>query len=266
MSWLRDPLVVFLIAGIAIFGVAEWFGEEDIPYTIDVREQDIQRLNDQWSMQMRRPPNEQELAGLMEQFIKEEIYYREAQRLGLDANDTIVRRRMVQKLTFLTEDIATVVPQDDAALRAFYEEHIDTYRLPQRFSFTHRYFSVDRRATAMEDATAALTDASIEGDPFMLQRDYALRSEREIGDLFGRDFAAALTQLEAADTWQGPLRSAYGWHTVRLSQVTAATTEPFETVRERVRVDAQQAARRAANERYYADLRARYDIRYPSPS
>ncbi len=266
MSWLRDPLVVFLIAGAAIFGVAEWFGEEDIPYTIDVREQDIQRLNDQWTMQMRRPPNEQELAGLMEQFIKEEIYYREAQRLGLDANDTIVRRRMVQKLTFLTEDIATAVPQDEAALRAFYDERIESYQLPERYSFTHRYFSVDRRETAAEDATAALADTSIEGDPFMLQRDYALRSEREIGDLFGRDFAAALAELEAAEAWQGPLRSAYGWHTVRLTQVAPASTESFETVRERVRVDAQQAARQAANERYYADLKARYDIRYPSPS
>ena len=266
MQWLRDPLVVFLLAGAAIFVAAGYFAEEEISYTIEVREQDIQRLNDQWAMQMRRPPNERELAGLVDQFVKEEIYYREARRLGLDANDTIVRRRMVQKLTFLTEDIATSVPEDEASLRAFYEENIASYQLPERYSFTHRYFSIDRREDAETDARAAVADDTISGDPFMLQRDYAQRSEREIGDLFGRDFAAALAALEPLETWQGPIRSAYGWHAVLLTSVAAAETEPFAAVSERVRVDAQQAARQAANERYYDDLRSRYDIRFFNPS
>ena len=263
MQWLRDPLVVFLLAGVAIFFAAGFFAEEEISYTIEVREQDIQRLNDQWAMQM---PNERDLAGLVDQFVKEEIYYREARRLGLDANDTIVRRRMVQKLTFLTEDIATSVPQNEASLRAFYEENITSYQLPERYSFTHRYFSVDRREDAETDARAAVADEAVAGDPFMLQRDYAQRSEREIGDLFGREFAASLAALEPLDTWQGPVRSAYGWHAVLHTRVSPATTEPFAAVSERVRADAQQAARQAANERYYADLKSRYDITFQNPS
>ncbi|MEE4282614.1 MAG: hypothetical protein V2I41_11775 [Pseudomonadales bacterium] len=102
MTWYKDPLLFFLLIGAAIYALSLWALGEDEAYQIVVGKQDLQRLNDQWSMQMRRPPSEQELAGLVEQFIKEEIYYREAMRLGLDANDTIVRRRMVQKLTFLT--------------------------------------------------------------------------------------------------------------------------------------------------------------------
>ena len=263
MSWIRDPLVAFLLAGAAIFALAQWFAEEDIPYTIELREQDIDRLNDQWSKQMRRPASEQELAGLVEQFIKEEVYYREAQRLKLDRNDTIVRRRMVQKLTFLTEDIATAKPLAEAELQAFYNDNLEQYRVPEQFSFRHRYFSSDRREDAQADATIALQHPDQSGDPFMLQREYARRSEREIGDLFGRDFASELAKLETGSAWQGPVRSAYGWHAVQLTTKQAAAIEPFERVRERVSTDAQQAARKAANEAYYKELRARYSVAYP---
>ncbi len=270
-AWLRDPLTVFLLAGTGLFFVADLFSAPDIPYTIDINDNDLQRLSDQWQMQMRRPPSAAELSGLLEQFIREEIYFREAQRLGLDDNDTIVRRRMVQKLTFLTEDIATAAPLEADQLRDFYNAHQDDYRTPERTSFKHRYFSVDRRNTAYEDAQAALTDTSLSGDPFMLQREYAQRSDREIRDLFGTEFAAALAALEPADAWQGPLRSAYGWHVVWITERADAALPAYETVAERVAADAQQAARKQANETFYEALRARYDItvpadRLPSPA
>lgn len=262
MKYLKDPLVTFLIAGIGLFILAEYFSEDEIPYTVAVRDADINRISDQWSMQMRRPPTEQELSGLVEQFVKEEIYYREAQRMGLDANDTIVRRRMVQKLTFLTEDIATATPFDDKALFTFYTENETDYRVPERFSFHHRYFSSDRRENAKADATNALTTDE-QGDPFMLQREYAARSEREIGDLFGRSFASALTELNTLSRAQGPIESAYGWHTVNLTGRTPSFIPAFEVVTARVAVDAQQQARQAANRAYYEDLKSRYTITYP---
>ncbi|XOV82262.1 MAG: peptidyl-prolyl cis-trans isomerase [bacterium] len=260
MVWYKDPLLFFLLIGAAIYALSQWALGQDEAYQIVIGNQDLQRLNDQWFMQMRRPPSEQELAGLVEQFIKEEIYYREAMRLGLDANDTIVRRRMVQKLTFLTEDIATSATFTEADLQTFYNNNLDNYRLADRFSFKHRYFSVDRRADAYKDAGAALLDTQISGDPFMLQREYAMRSEREVGDLFGREFAAQLAALEPGESWQGPLRSAYGWHVVLLINKAPATVQAFADVRERVLNDAQQAARDAANTRYYEELRAQYSI------
>ncbi|NKB97296.1 MAG: hypothetical protein GKR90_02180 [Pseudomonadales bacterium] len=263
MKYFKDPLVAFLIAGIGIFVLAGYFSEDEIPYQVQVRDADISRMNDQWSMQMRRPPTERELAGLVEQFVKEEIYYREAQRMGLDANDTIVRRRMVQKLTFLTEDIATATPFDKAALQAFYAENQEDYRVPERFSFHHRYFSSDRRENAREDANAALATDD-KGDPFMLQREYVARSEREIGDLFGRSFAEALTSLATQEEAQGPIESAYGWHTINFTGRTASVIPAFAEVSDRVAIDAQQAARQAANEAYYEDLKSRYTISYPS--
>ena len=263
MKWMKDPLWIFLICGVLIFFVADEIDNDGIPYEIEIREADANRLAEQWTMQMRRPPSESELAGLLDQYLKEEIYYREARRRQLDTNDTIVRRRMVQKLTFLTEDIASAVPQEEADLQNFYNANIEDYRQPEKFTFRHRYFSVDRREDAKGDATVALKDETIPGDPFMLQKSYANRSAREIGDLFGSQFATQVSQLDPAEHWQGPIKSAFGWHGIYLSQRQESYIEPFSAVRDRVLVDAQTEARRIANADYYETLKQAYDISYP---
>ena len=130
--------------------------------------------------------------------------------MSLDQGDIIVRRRLVQKLRFLTEDIATGQAPADTELLAYYEANAERYRRPTRYTFSHRYFSTDRREDALADARTALAGGEIAGDPFMLQRSYAAKSVREIGNLFGTAFAEALAALEPADRWQGPIRSAYG--------------------------------------------------------
>ena len=260
MRVFKDPLWLFLLAGGAMFLLAETFAEDEIPYTINVTAADVSRLSDQWAMQMRRPPTQVELEGLIEQHIKEEIYYREAQRLQLDKNDTIVRRRLVQKLTFLTEDIALAEPLDDEGLRKFFAEHQTDYQVPTRYSFSHRYFSTDRRENAAADAKAALTDQNLTDDAFMLRKSYALRSHRDIADLFGTQFATQLKALTPSEAWQGPIQSAYGWHPVRLLAVEDAYIPDFESVRDRVEIDAQQAARRAADDAHFQKLKEKYEI------
>ena len=159
--WYRDPLVAFLVLGALLFVIAGDMGEDE-QSTIDVRSQDVARLAQQWAMQMQREPNARELQGLLDQYIKEEIYYREALRLGLDENDTIVRRRMVQKLTFLTEDLAVSDVPDQTVLKQFHLDNSDNYTEPKRYSFQHRYFSADRRDDAEQIAERAITDAAMQ--------------------------------------------------------------------------------------------------------
>ncbi len=262
MSWLKDPLTGFLIIGAVIFILAGIVSDDEISYDVEVRDADIKRLHDHWSMQMRRPPTAQELTNLVDQFVKDEIYYREAQRLGLHANDSIVRRRMVQKLTFLTEDIAISTPIEETALRAYFEQHQDNYRVPASFSFSHRFFSPEKREDAEGEAKDAL-GTNDPGDPFMLQKQYRDRSEQQIGNHFGREFASALASLEAGDEYQGPIESAYGWHLVKLEKSSPAAVPDFADVAERVAADAQQAARQTANEAYYDELKASYNVSYP---
>ena len=258
--WLRDPLLAFLALGVAVFATSALLGDTSEAQTIRVDQAEINRLQEQWRAQLGRAPSEDELKGLIEQFIREEIYYREALRLSLDQGDVIVRRRLVQKLSFLTEDIATSQPPSEAEQRAFFESNPERYRLPARYSFRHRYFSSDRRADAQGDARAALADPSLPADPFMLQRAYAERSLREIGDLFGRDFADALAALQPGPDWQGPLRSAYGWHLVQVEKALPEAPQPFAQVAARVANDLDAQRRQDANAAYYEELRSRYQV------
>ena len=187
----NDPLWLFLLFGGLLFVIAATQEDQRV---IRVTEGDIQRIEEQWQQQMRRDPTPAERASLINQFIRDEAYYQEALALQLDAGDTIVKRRLIQKLSFLTEDLVGTVTPDEATLRAFHTKHQDDYRTPEQFSFSHIYFSADRPVESPEQradilATKAVEDPTLEGDPFMLQRDYTRRSTREIGDLFGRAFA-----------------------------------------------------------------------------
>ena len=263
MRYLKDPLSIFLLFGLVIFAVERLSsGAGDADRRIEVTTGQQNRILDQWQAQMGRPPTEQEASGLLEQWIREEIFYREAKKLGLDDNDTIIRRRLAQKLTFLNEDLANAEPPDDGELAAYFDAHAADYLIAERFSFEHRYFSSDRREDAEADARMALTDEAMTGDPFILQKSYADRTAREIGDLFGRAFTLAIAGLAAdqPEAWQGPVPSAYGWHLVRLTARKPSRQPLMAEVADAVRRDYLQARRRDANESFYQNLRARYDV------
>ena len=260
---LKDPLVLFLALGAVIFWIAALNAGDDGVNLIEVGEPDLNRLRDQWQAQMGRPPTAQELDGLIEQFIREEAYFREAKRLSLEEGDTIVRRRLVQKLRFLTEDIATGQPPAESELHAYYEDNAERYRRPTRYTFRHRYFSTDRREDARADAEAALLDENIAGDPFMLQRSYAARSARKIGNLFGTAFADELSALDPHERWQGPIRSAYGWHLVGLEARLPEVLPAYGEVASQVASDLNMERRERANEAYYENLLQRYQVRRP---
>lgn len=270
MKYVKDPLIIFLLFGAAIFGAQRLWdaGSADTGHQIDITPGLQNRIFDQWEMQMGRAPTPAEASGLLEQWIKEEIYYREAKTLGLDDNDTIIRRRLSQKLTFLNEDLANTQPATTAELEAFFLDNAADYAEPERFSFEHRYFSSDRREDAQQDAEAARSSETITGDLFTLQRSYAGRSARELADRFGRDFAASLAGLDpdSSDTWQGPIRSAYGWHLIRLSERTAPRNLPLGEVSDAVLRDFLQQRRQQANEAFYQQLRSRYDIQLIEPA
>ena len=129
MRWLRDPLVLFLGVGTLMFLAASHFSDEEISYVVELDDEDVQRISDKWATQMRRSPTEQELSELIVDFVRDEIYLREAQRLSLNVKDSIVRARMIQKLTFPTEDIATGVSLSDEALRQYFSENENATRL-----------------------------------------------------------------------------------------------------------------------------------------
>ncbi len=270
MKYVKDPLALFLLLGVAIFVVDAWIPDPD-DTTIQVGVLDIARLSDQWQAQMGRSPTETELAGLVDAHVREEMLVREALKMGLDANDVIVRRRLAQKLTFLTEDLALLEPATEADLVEFFESNVERYQVPARFTFSHIYFSPDRREAARADAEAALPAVNEDnwrtiGDPFMLRRTYAHVTVADIRKDFGTAFSQALPELEG-DGWVGPVESGYGFHLVRIDRRTASRLPDFGEVRDRVATDYDTQRRTDANDSYYETLAGQYrvEIEMPAP-
>jgi hypothetical protein len=271
---LREPLIHFLIGGALLFALDAWRGGDGGPsYQVHVGAGQIDRLRQAWQAQSGRAPNQQEMSSLIEDQVREEIFYREAVRRGLDDGDVLVKRRLAQKLSFLIEDLAAVETPSDDELRRFYSEHTDRWVEPARLSFRHVFFSRDRRADAAADATAALHTLQLAaasggsvsslagtiGDPFMLHTEYAGRSRQEVRELFGPEFAEAVFALDGSD-WQGPVPSSYGEHLVEVTARDDARTPPFEEVRQAVLRDYQQERREQANAEAYREMRSRYQV------
>ncbi len=273
---LREPLVHFLLIGALLFGAYTLLSDDtgaSAGNRIEVTAAVIQRLEDAWTKQWRRPPTEAELAGLINDHIREEVLYREAVALGLDQDDTIIRRRLAQKMEFLVQDIAAQAEPTDAQLEAFFAENQDRFAEPARVSFSHIFFSPDLRgANAARDAAlvlAELTAAGSEGGPdrgdrFMLQYAYQQIDQRDAAALFGTAFAERLFQLEAG-AWQGPIESGYGLHLVRVTDRTEMQIPPLADVRQRVLNEYQYQRRQEIDQQTFERLKTRYEIVIEAP-
>lgn len=270
--WLREPLLHFLLLGAAIFGLNAWLQDptSDNEAVVEVTSADVERLRGLWQRQWHRPPTVEELRGLVDNHVREEILSREAVKVGLDRNDIVLRRRLAQKMEFLTEDLSRVEDPSDEELQQFLEEHADRYVEPARVSLRHVYFSPDRRGKNTErdvrEILAVLENhpESAErlhemGDPFMLQHVHSQLSPGELSRIFGHDFVEAVRGLPVG-RWEGPVASGYGLHAVRVEGRTEARQRALEEVRERVLEDYRQARREEANRTLYARLRERYRI------
>ena len=198
---------------------------------ISLSPDDLLQLVLVFQSQWHRPPTQAEFGRLVESKVKEEVLFREAVAMGLDKDDTIVKRRMAQKMQFLAEDVAAAHEPTTAELEAWYAKNADKFALPGRLNFRHVYFSPDRRGTrARDDAADALTKlagqpvdskltASL-GDPFMLQDYYADRSPDQLARELGPAFAQEVFRAKAG-AWQGPIESGFGWHLVFVDFVRA---------------------------------------------
>ena len=264
-AWVRDPLFAFLLVGAAIFGAELWLGGATDDRTIIVPQAQVDRLAALWQTQMGRPPESGELEALIDDHVREEVMVREAARLGLDQGDAIIRRRLAQKLSFLTEDLATFEPPSADELRTYFAENKGRYATPAVITFSHIYFSPDRRGDAAGDAERALATLDPDawrrtGDPFMLGRTYAHASHSRIESDFGADFLGTLDRLAPTAVWQGPVESAYGFHLLRIDAKSPALGADYESVAARVARDFDAARRAAANAAYFDDLLAQYTV------
>jgi hypothetical protein len=266
-------LAHFLAIGVVLFVLFTALGGNDRVVRDDVirvSADDVDRLRSLWVMQYKRPPAEGELKGLVDTHVREEVLNREAKLLGLDRDDIIIRRRLAQKMEFLSEDFATAVPPTEEEIIAYYEEHAETYRVPVGASFSHVFFNADERgeeeaiqaARRLRDRLNASGNGGAPegGDPFVLPLDYASRSLPEVEELFGKTaFVEAVFSAET-DAWAGPVKSAYGVHIIYIVNRTGSRLPELEEIRQQVRRDLVSKLRRNANEAFYGALLEKYTV------
>ena len=277
--WLREPLVHFLLIGLVLFliyGVLNpGAGQGGSLNQIVLTEDDLKQLQIAFTAQWQRPPSPEELAGLINSRVREEILYREALALGLDKEDTIVKRRMAQKMEFLAEDLSDLREPTTEQLRAWFEKNSQRFALPSRTTFRHLYFSPDRRGQhAHDDAVSALNKlagksedspaASALADPFMFQDYYGDRTPEQLAKEFGLNFTQSLFRLEPG-SWQGPIESGYGWHLVWVDSITPSRVPQFEEVEPDVKsawIDEQRAE---TKRKMFEAMMTRYEVVLPKP-
>jgi hypothetical protein len=275
--WLREPLLHFLLLGGVVFVVYGYLeprlGAADASREIRLTPDDLLQLATVFQSQWRRPPSLEEWSRLVEDRVRQEVLYREAIAMGLDKDDTIVKRRMAQKMQFLAEDVAATREPTVAELRSFHERNRAQFAQPNRVSFRHLYFSPDRRAgRARDEAVRALAklagqpqDAKLAGslaDPFMFQDYYRDRAPEHLHKEFGPQFALAIENL-APGSWQGPIESGYGWHLVFVDTVIAGRVPAFEEVESDVKTAWHAEQRASTWDRAYREMRAKYTVLLP---
>ena len=268
-QWWRQPLLHFLLAAAVIFILDAVHGTppEQGSRRIVVTVAQVERLAGLWQQTWGRAPSESELQSLVRDHVREEVYYREALQLGLDVNDTVIRRRLRQKMEFLSASEADGTAPKPEQLQRFFERNAARYRRGPRYDFSQIYFAPANRSQA-EAALAQLvggTAAESLGEPIGLPASMSGADESTIARTFGSSFFGQLDALEA-DAWAGPLTSGLGLHLVKISHREASRTPALEQVRTHVQNDwmAEQAAN--ARETAYQQLYSAYEIEIEAPT
>lgn len=271
MSWLKEPMVQFVLIGLLTFSANTWWNssnnQED--KTIRVSESELSRIRSLYTKQWGSPPSAQQLQDLLQNHIREEVLYREALSQGLQEDDVVVRRRLVQKMEFL---LANAVQNPTVEqLLAYYQARPEEFKSPARLSFEHVFFSRAQRGEhALKDAQSALKvlqaggrDAHKSlGDKIELPSSVDNYPADKLTRDWGQGFSNALTQSQP-EAWSGPIESPFGWHVVRLRQLIPEQILPFEQVRESISIKVAQQSMKSLTQTNTQHLINTYQIELP---
>lgn len=261
---LRDPLLHFLVAGAALFGILSLSAdpgpaEDEIVVTAG----HMENLHTLFVRTWQRPPSAAELDSLVAEHVRDEVLYREAVAMGLDRDDPVVRRRLRQKMEFVSDAIAVAEPTD-AELKAFVAEHPTWFRGEPRVTFRHVYFADGGTPDAAElerlrQALDAGADPEAVGDPFLAGFAFEDLTRSQVAGTLGEELAAGV-DAAVQGKWTGPVRSTYGTHLVRVDSRVEGREQPFTAIRDGARREWLHARKTAADQALYERLRARYVV------
>lgn len=271
-TWRRlggEPLLHFLVIGVAVFLL--FAALDDQPASppadrIEVSEAQAKRLAEQFEAVWRRPPTVDELSGLIDSFIREEVYVREALALNLDRDDAVIRQRLQQKMVFLTDSAVAGLVPDEAELRAYFEASAPgRFTPPPRIAFRQIFLGEvpnDAEIARLREALAQGADTALLGEPTLLPAEMPRAAPATVDATFGPGFFQQLADLPP-DAWEGPLSSSYGYHLVRVDRLVHAEQPPFDAVRERVLAEWRSERATELADAAFERMRAAYEIDRP---
>jgi len=276
-SLLREPLIHFLFIGAALFLLFELFDDPVGPQSsrIVITNGQIEFLKANFARTRQRSPTKEELQGLIDGHAREEIFYREALALGLDKDDTVIRRRLKQKLELMSDDLAGIIIPSDEDLQQFMETHAERFRTEPQIAFRHVYLNVYQRGNSVMDEAARLltilsdegnkSDPDTLGDSLMLPKTFNLSPVGEIAKMFGEPFSLELINSKPGQ-WIGPVQSGYGLHLILVNEQVAGRLPQLDEIRETVEWEWTAAHRKKLKENIYNKLREKYIVDFEQPA
>jgi peptidyl-prolyl cis-trans isomerase C len=266
-QWLREPIVHFIAVGFALFVASQTQPPNEAVSRIVITPQREARLATRFAMQFGAQPDAATLAQLVERDIEEEILFRRGVALGLDRDDEIVRRRIVQKMEFLLHDVNAPAEPSEAELLAFFDAHVERYATPDRATFTHVFFSAEhgeqaarRRARDALNQIAQGAEVATFGDPFPDLYHFSAYETGQVQRLFGQNELAFAVFAAPVARWMGPYRSSYGWHLLCVEARQPAAQPVLAQVRDRVRTDFLLDAQARLNDAAFNRLASEYTV------
>lgn len=287
-SVLREPLLHFMLAGAALFLAFEWAGNDDAAPDNEIRVDQAAlvqfltyrdpRLNVDSARTALTTMTDAQRDALIEEYVRDEVLFRQARSIGLDPYDYTGRRRLIAQLDYINRGfIEATLTISDEELREFFLANSERYLIPPKITFTHVYFSSD---THGENAKAAallrLGELNKDrvpfhagpswGDVFLYHKNYVAREAEEIASHFGGAFAEAIFEQEPSELWTGPIESTYGYHVVMVSSRNPGYSPPLADVRQRVLADLSVERMHVELDAYYRQARSAYDIVIEPPA
>jgi len=266
---LSEPLAHFLLIGLALFLLFDVAGggRGAGGRTIVVDDAIVDDLVRRYAAAWQRAPTPKELEGLVESWVREEVAYREGVALRLDRDDSVIRRRVRQKVDVLAEESLRLDAASDAELAAWLGAHPVRYAAPPLLSFEQAMVDPRRHEEGLDEALARVSarlaageDPALVSDARLLPAQVRDRPADLVARQFGEAFTNAVRDLPVG-TWQGPVRSGYGLHFVRLTGRIPGRVPPLDEVRTAVARDVEKDRREKAAAAFYSALRDKFDVR-----
>lgn len=236
------PILHFFLLGFVVFGLKAWFEKPESTtkdnHLIEISSSDLEWFRAMFRKRMGRDPFAEELQAQVDQLVKEQVLSREAEKLGLDSDDDLIRRRLAQKMDYLLRDLAAGLQASEEELESYLQENRDRYEIPGDISFEQVLFKTNERGEAGAELALAmfLDHPNREGDPTMLPRINEKQSVTQIRGVYGSDFLEGIQSLENGK-WHGPVKSSFGLHAVYIHEHTPSIVPGVSDIRERLTSD-----------------------------